>query len=436
MLQREVVDRIAAAPGTGDYGRLTVMLAPWVRRGVAVRRGPGAFQPPPQVWSAVVRLTVRPRAGVRGEPAFRARVVAAAFSHRRKTLRNALRDVVTAEQIAACGVDPGARPETLAPDSFNELATLDRQCGRLEPRHPEPRSAAMSPIAAILLVLDLNEDSAAVGRRAQALAAALGAEVELLHVVEFVPVEPMGETLMPAVQIEERAAAARQAAPARHWPASSAFADAACHVEAGNVKSEIVRIARESHVDLIVLGSRERHGLSILVNLTEDTVLHAAPCDVLAVRVGPLTLVDRTAADRRRWLESTRRGNRLEHKIRVDVETSYVEDQSDPKERRFVFSYTITMRNEGQVPAQAPDAPLDHHGRERQGAGSARRRRRRRAAAPEARPGLPLLERRRDRDAGRRHAGQLSDGRRTTASSSMRPSRRSGSRCPASCSDA
>jgi universal stress protein A len=47
-----------------------------------------------------------------------------------------------------------------------------------------------------------------------------------------------------------------------------------------------VRIAREHTVDLIVLGSRERHGLSILVNFTEDTVLHAAPCDVLAVRVG------------------------------------------------------------------------------------------------------------------------------------------------------
>jgi universal stress protein A len=60
----------------------------------------------------------------------------------------------------------------------------------------------------------------------------------------------------------------------------------AAHVETGNVKSEIVRVAREHHADLIVLGSRERHGLSILVNFTEDTVLHAAPCDVLAVRVG------------------------------------------------------------------------------------------------------------------------------------------------------
>jgi universal stress protein A len=56
-------------------------------------------------------------------------------------------------------------------------------------------------------------------------------------------------------------------------------------VAAGNVKAEIVRAAQERQADLIVLGSRERRGPSILVNLTEDTVLHAAPCDVLAVRI-------------------------------------------------------------------------------------------------------------------------------------------------------
>jgi universal stress protein A len=56
-------------------------------------------------------------------------------------------------------------------------------------------------------------------------------------------------------------------------------------VEAGNRKTEILRVAKEEAVDLIVLGSRERHGLAILVNFTEDTVLHAAHCDVLAVRI-------------------------------------------------------------------------------------------------------------------------------------------------------
>ena len=135
----------------------------------------------------------------------------------------------------------------------------------------------------VLLVVDLTDDSLAFGRKAQALAAALGAEVELLHVVEFVPVEPMGETLMPAVQMEEellQRAQQRLAALA----AQLGLAGAPCCVESGNVKAEIVRVARERQADLIVLGSRERHGLSILVNLTEDAVLHAAPCDVLAMR--------------------------------------------------------------------------------------------------------------------------------------------------------
>jgi universal stress protein A len=57
------------------------------------------------------------------------------------------------------------------------------------------------------------------------------------------------------------------------------------NVEAGSAKTEILRYAREQGSDLIVLGCRERHGLSILLHRTEDTVLHGAPCDVLAVRV-------------------------------------------------------------------------------------------------------------------------------------------------------
>lgn len=144
----------------------------------------------------------------------------------------------------------------------------------------------MSPYRRILLVLDLTEDSITVARRALALAAAVGAEVELLHVVEFVPVEPMGETIMPAVQIENELLE-RASTRLRGMAGELGIPDAVCHVEAGNVKSEIVRTARERHADLIVLGSRERHGPSILLNLTEDTVLHAAPCDVLAIRVGP-----------------------------------------------------------------------------------------------------------------------------------------------------
>ena len=143
----------------------------------------------------------------------------------------------------------------------------------------------MTEYRRVLLVVDLSDDSLLIGRRAQAVATALGAEIDLLHVVEYVPVEPMGETLMPAVQIEDELLdRAKQRLTA--LGSQLGVPAASCRVEAGNVKAEIVRIAREAHTDLIVLGSRERHGLSILVNLTEDTVLHAAPCDVLAVRVG------------------------------------------------------------------------------------------------------------------------------------------------------
>lgn len=135
----------------------------------------------------------------------------------------------------------------------------------------------------VLVVVDLTDDSLAIARRAQALVQALGAEIELLHVVEFVPVEPLGETLMPAVQIEQELLERAQLR-LRSLAAQLGVAAAPCLVESGNVKAQIVRIARERQTDLIVIGSRERHGPSILVNLTEDTVLHAAPCDVLAMR--------------------------------------------------------------------------------------------------------------------------------------------------------
>jgi len=103
-------------------------------------------------------------------------------------------------------------------------------------------------------------------------------------VVEYVPVEPMGETLMPSVQIEEELlqGARKQLAT---LAAQIGLAAERCRVEVGNVKSEIVRTAREHQIELIIVVSRERHGPSILLNLTDDTVLHAAPCDVLAMRV-------------------------------------------------------------------------------------------------------------------------------------------------------
>jgi universal stress protein A len=142
----------------------------------------------------------------------------------------------------------------------------------------------MSIYSRILLAVDLNPDSITIGRRARDLAAVLGAELTVLHVVEYVPVEPVGETMTAPMQLlDELAAAARQRLVAL---CADIGVDAGHQrVEVGSVKSEIVRVARAMNSDLILLGARERHGLSIFVNLTEDTVLHAAPCDVLAVRV-------------------------------------------------------------------------------------------------------------------------------------------------------
>jgi 16S rRNA (adenine1518-N6/adenine1519-N6)-dimethyltransferase len=133
MLQKEVVDRMTAAPATPDYGRLSVML----QASFAVERlfvvPPGAFRPAPKVDSAVVRLVpLGERAPAIADRALFARVVAAAFSQRRKTLRNALSSLADAEAIAAAGIDPSVRGETLGVDAFVRLA------GRIAAAPPRP----------------------------------------------------------------------------------------------------------------------------------------------------------------------------------------------------------------------------------------------------------------------------------------------------------
>lgn len=123
MLQKEVVARMAARPGGKDYGRLTVMLAPWVRVEPLFDIGTGAFSPPPKVVSTFFALHphAAPPYAIADHDAY-ARVVAAAFSQRRKTLRNSLAGLLDPAAIAAAGVDPRARAETLGPDQFAALA--------------------------------------------------------------------------------------------------------------------------------------------------------------------------------------------------------------------------------------------------------------------------------------------------------------------------
>jgi 16S rRNA (adenine1518-N6/adenine1519-N6)-dimethyltransferase len=143
MLQREVADRVLAAPGGGDYGPLAVMLGLFADRSRVLSLPPGAFRPPPQVHSAVVRLAFRPPPVpvARFDPVDR--LVRTAFQQRRKTLANALRPLLDravgqpmveggpaalrtstdlAGVLSGAGIDPTRRPETLTPTEFVRLA--------------------------------------------------------------------------------------------------------------------------------------------------------------------------------------------------------------------------------------------------------------------------------------------------------------------------
>ncbi len=131
MLQKEVVERMAASPGGKDYGRLSVMLQLRCQVIPLFTIGPGAFYPAPKVDSAFVRLLphVEPPVSIEDQAAF-ARLVAQAFSQRRKTLRNSLRGLLTSEQMQALDVDPGARAETLDVAAFARLANAAYKSGQ------------------------------------------------------------------------------------------------------------------------------------------------------------------------------------------------------------------------------------------------------------------------------------------------------------------
>ncbi len=123
MLQKEVVDRMAAGPGSKVYGRLSVMLQAYCTVTPLFVVPPGAFRPPPKVDSAVVRMVPRPPAeiGVTDPQRF-TEVVRAAFGQRRKTLRNALSGVCDGAAIEAAGISPDARAEQVEVAAFIRLA--------------------------------------------------------------------------------------------------------------------------------------------------------------------------------------------------------------------------------------------------------------------------------------------------------------------------
>lgn len=128
MLQKEVVDRLAASPGSKDYGSLAVQAGLRADVDRLMTLPPGAFRPPPKVTSAVVRLRFRPPSADAGDLEVFERVVRGTFLQRRKTLGNALKPVAAAlgressELIEKSGLDPTRRPETLTVAEFARLS--------------------------------------------------------------------------------------------------------------------------------------------------------------------------------------------------------------------------------------------------------------------------------------------------------------------------
>jgi len=137
----------------------------------------------------------------------------------------------------------------------------------------------------ILLAVDFSVNADAVGQRACQIREATDARLSLIHVVEFVQIDLSNELLMPQEleldhELQEIAKQRLQ-----EYAHKLGIEDCPMHVTQGSTRREILHMAEENGVDLIVVGSHGRHGIQLLLGSTANAVLHGAPCDVLAVRV-------------------------------------------------------------------------------------------------------------------------------------------------------
>lgn len=144
----------------------------------------------------------------------------------------------------------------------------------------------MSDYQHILCAVDLNDDSLPVVVRAAELAKLYHAQLSLLHVVEYIPIDLANELVLPQQQeIEQQLV---QQATTHLSSLTKQIDGEKLHevVVQGSTKSEIIEFAKTHEIDLIVLGRHGRHGISRLLGSVANSVLHHAACDVLAVRVG------------------------------------------------------------------------------------------------------------------------------------------------------
>lgn len=145
----------------------------------------------------------------------------------------------------------------------------------------------MSEYKNILVAIDMFEGAEHIIRKAMELAQAAGAEIHLLHVVEYLPPIGIGDDTLPSPgwMIDEEELVNTAAKRLKAWLDEHGFQVSSQEVLAGVAKHDIVRTAEQRASDLIVLGSHGRHGIRYLLGATADAVLHHASCDVLAVRI-------------------------------------------------------------------------------------------------------------------------------------------------------
>ncbi len=138
----------------------------------------------------------------------------------------------------------------------------------------------------ILCAVDLGDENLVVASRAMQLAKQNRAKLSLLHVVEYIPIDLANELMLPQQQDIEDQLVKRSKKALTKLASRLEFEQISENIVSGSTKAEIIEFTKANSIDLIVLGQHGRHGFSRLLGSTANAVLHHAPCDILAVRIG------------------------------------------------------------------------------------------------------------------------------------------------------
>lgn len=144
----------------------------------------------------------------------------------------------------------------------------------------------MSDYKNILLAVDFSNKTDDIAEKAKKMSQVFSATLSLVHVVEFVQFDLSNELVMPQELELDQELVSLAEDRLQELAKKLGVDKTACSVRQGSTRREILALAEELDIDLIVIGSHGRHGLQLLLGSTANAVLHGAPCDVLAVRVG------------------------------------------------------------------------------------------------------------------------------------------------------